>query len=80
MGISRDDLIEFLESEAGVDTDDISDDSALFSSGVVDSFALVTLMMHLETIGGFRIDPTDVTLDNLDSINRILAFVNKIDA
>lgn len=80
MAVLRNDIIEFLESEAGVDLDEINDDTALFSSGFVDSFALVTLMMHIEKLGGFRIDPTDVTLDNLDSINRILVFASSLDA
>ncbi len=78
--ITRDDLVEFFETELGVELDDIGDDDPLFSSGVIDSFALVTMMMHLERAGGVRIDPTDVTLDNLDTLNRILAFSRRISA
>lgn len=78
--IEQADLIEFLDSELGVETDDISSHTALFSSGLVDSFALVTLMMHLEQLGGFRINPGDVTLDNFDTIDKILAFVRRVEA
>lgn len=78
--IDKDLLLEFLDDELGVDLDEIEADTALFSSGIVDSFALVTLMMHLEKIGGFRINPSDVTLENLDSINSILAFVRRVEA
>lgn len=80
MTVSRSDLTNFLEEEVGVDTDDLGDDTPLFSTGVVDSFALVTLMMHLEKLGGFRINPTDVTLDNLDTLGRIMAYVQKQQA
>lgn len=67
-------VIAFLEDELGIETDEIENDTALFSAGIVDSFALVNMMMFLETQGGFRINPVDVNLDNLDSVNRIVAF------
>lgn len=73
-------LLDFLENELGVDISEVNPDTPLFSSGLVDSFALVTLMMHLEKLGGFRINPTDVTLDNLDSIDRIIAFTARANA
>lgn len=75
--ITLDDIRQFLADELGIDTTDIEADTALFSSGVVDSFALITLMMHLEAIGGFRINPADVTLDNMDSLGRIVSFANR---
>ncbi|WP_300064328.1 acyl carrier protein [uncultured Roseobacter sp.] len=78
--IERAALVDFLEGDLGVDMSDIDDSSALFSSGIVDSFALVTLMMHMERLGGFRINPGDVTLDNFDSIERILAFCERANA
>ena len=78
--IDRSVLVDFLENDLGADLSDIKDDSALFSSGIIDSFALVTLMMHLEREGGFRINPGDVTLDNLDTIERILAFSSRLSA
>lgn len=70
-------IVEFLESELGVDLSDVTNADPLFSSGIVDSFALVTLMMHLEQQGGFRINPGDVTLDNFDTIDRIIAFCSR---
>jgi acyl carrier protein len=78
--ITSETLVEFLETELGVDMEGVGGDDPLFSSGLVDSFALVTLMMHLEREGGFRINPADVTLDNLDTIDRILGFCNRVTA
>jgi acyl carrier protein len=78
--VTRDDLLTILETELGVDTADIADDTLLFSSGVVDSFALVTLISEVEKRAGIRIAPDDVTLDNLDSIDRILSFVARVRA
>lgn len=73
-------LMEILEDELGVETDGIESDTLLFSSGIVDSFALVTLMMHIEKLAGIRINPGEVTLDNFDTIDRILAFVAQAKA
>ena len=49
----------------------------LFSSGIVDSFTPITLMTFLESQCGFRIGPMEVTLDNFDSIERILRFAER---
>ena len=76
----QDDIYELLSDELGVETDDIEPDTLLFSSGIVDSFALVTMMMFVEERAGIRISPTDVNLDNFDSINRILAFAQRQSA
>lgn len=70
-------LREILEADLGCDLDGIDSETLLFSSGVVDSFALVTLMMRLEQEARMRISPVDVTLENFDSIARILAFVGR---
>jgi len=78
--LSKDDLLEFLESDLGVDTAELDVDSPLFSSQLVDSFALVTLMMFLEREVGMRIAPADVNLDNMDTIGRMLAYVSRVAA
>lgn len=70
----------FLEDDLGADLSEIENDTALFSGGIIDSFALVNLMMFLETEGGFRINPADVNLDNLDTIDRIVAFAARCQA
>lgn len=71
-------ILDFLETDLGVEISDIDADTSLFSSQLVDSFALVTLMMFLEREAGIRIAPVDVNLDNMDTINRMLAYVGKV--
>jgi acyl carrier protein len=80
MSVTQESLIQFLEEELAVDPGDISPDTLLFSTGVIDSFALVTLMTFLESQGDFLIDPTDVNLENFDSIDRILGYVSRVAA
>ena len=36
---------------------------------------MVDLIMFIENAAGLQVHPADVTLDNFDSIDRILAFV-----
>lgn len=71
-------LIEFLEADLGVEVSDVTADTPLFSSQLVDSFALVNLMMFLEREAGIRIAPADVNLDNMDTINRMLGYVTRV--
>lgn len=77
MDLNREALVEYLEQKMGVDTADLKDDTPLFSSGIIDSFSMLDLIMFLETNGGFKIAPPEVTLDNLDSIQAILAFADE---
>lgn len=78
--IDERDLFAFLETDLGVDTDGLTVDTPLFSSQIVDSFALVTLMTFLEREAGIRIAPADVNLDNMDTIGRMLAYVARVAA
>ncbi len=70
-------IAEFLADDLGIDMSDVEHDTPLFSSSIVDSFALVTLMMFLENEAGMRINPVDVTLDNFDTINLMVAFIER---
>jgi len=47
----------------------------LFSDGLLDSLSVASLVIYLEQAAAFQADPTDITLDNLDSVDRILAYV-----
>jgi acyl carrier protein len=74
MALSKPELLEYLEGHARVDVSELEDSTELFSSGLVDSFAMVDLLQFLEKHTGSRMGPEDINLDNLDSIERILAF------
>lgn len=73
--ISSESISAFLREDLDIDTSEISKDSALFSSGIIDSFSLISLMAFIEDTGSVRINPAEVTIDNLDSIEKILRFV-----
>ena len=69
-------ILEILRDRLFIDVSTIDRDTPLFSSGLVDSFSLATLIVELETQGAFRMEPLDITLDNLDTIDRILRFLS----
>ena len=77
MALSFDDFSQFLVEELGVEGDNLQPETPLFSSGLIDSFSLVTLMSFIENAGEVSIDPADVTLDNFDNIERMLQFIGR---
>jgi acyl carrier protein len=77
VSISSAKIIEYMQQDLAVDTADIEVDTPLFSSGIIDSFALVDLIIFLEEQCNFRINAMDVNLDNMDSIKRMLDFTSR---
>ncbi len=75
MSLTYETLIEFLKNKMGLDTSDIEKDTKLFSSGILDSFSMVELVIFIEKSADIKLNPTDLRLDNLDSIERILNFI-----
>ena len=75
MILDRGNLRRYLHEQQGLEPEDFEDDTLLFSSGLIDSFSMVDLIIFIEGTEGVRVHPADVTLDNFDSIERILAFV-----
>lgn len=80
MTLTKDNLQTFLLDELGIETEGLTLESPLFSSGLIDSFSLVALLRHIEQVCGFRIGPTDVNLTNFDSLGRILAYAESMSA
>ena len=75
MVLDHENLRRYLHEKQGLEPEDFEDDTLLFSSGLIDSFSMVDLIIFIEDTGSLRVHPADVTLDNFDSIERILAFV-----
>lgn len=73
MTLSAQDLVAFLGAIRNVGAVDA--ETPLFSGGTVDSVGMVELIAWLESKTGIAVEHADVTLENFDSISRILAFV-----
>lgn len=56
---------------------DINYDTPLISSGYVDSFSMVSLLVFLENRFKIKIPPSKATPEVFDSVNRITELVNQ---
>jgi len=64
---------EYIDSEDEV----ITYDTPLISSGYVDSFSMVSLLVFLENKFKIKIPPAEATPEAFDSVNKIVELVNK---
>ena len=55
----------------------LTDDASLLDIGVVDSTGVLEIIGFLETTFGFTVEDDEIVPDNLDSIERIAAFVGR---
>jgi len=65
-------ISEYLE-----EGEEITYDSPLISSGYVDSFSMVSLLVFLENKFKIKIPPEKATPEAFDSVNKIVELVNK---
>lgn len=56
---------------------EIADDAPLFSSGLLDSLSAVKLLFTINDDLGISLSPLDVALDDFDTIDSIVATVEK---
>ena len=75
MPLTEDDLMQYLNQRQGLDIDQLDRGTVLFSDGLLDSFRMVEVITFVESKVGFRMTPSEINLDNLDSVQRILTFV-----
>lgn len=58
-------------------SDDISESTPLISSGIVDSFDIVTLFTLFESEYGIVLEPADVSVENFDTPSQMLLLLRK---
>jgi acyl carrier protein len=75
MALTQDTLVQYVVEKLNLDSTKVAPETALLTSGLIDSFSLVELVLFIEKSCGFKLRPSDINLDNLDSIERILTFV-----
>ena len=73
MNLNAQQLVDFLSESRKLTT--VSETTALFSDGTIDSVGMIDLIAFIEEQAGIEVGQADVTLDNFDSIERILAYV-----
>lgn len=66
-------LLTYLREQLSLG-DDVGPDSELFSSGVLDSVSMLKLITLLEEEGRFEVGRDEVTLENFDTVARMLRY------
>ncbi len=71
-------ILEFIQNELIDDLDtELSVDMSLFQDRLLDSLNLVSLLNFLEKTFGIKINTSEVTLENVDSVQKMIDFVQK---
>ena len=74
----QDKLIEFIEDEFLTDPDtEIDIDTKLISSGLIDSFSLVSLQAFIEKEFGKKIPAPRITAQTFDTIRQMVEIINQ---
>ena len=58
-----------------LDESELEDDTPLFSSGIIDSISLLSLVEWVEKQAQIKVTPGQLTLENWDTVERIVRFV-----
>ncbi|HTI71009.1 MAG TPA: acyl carrier protein [Candidatus Limnocylindria bacterium] len=80
MNLDTPTLAGFLSAKFSIDPAEITPATPLFSSGLLDSFHLLELISFVEERAKIRISPGEISLDNLDTPERIVRFVERKQA
>lgn len=56
----------------------IDADTPLFSDGLLDSLSVLDLVTLVEELAGKPVAPEDITLENFDSVSRILGLIARL--
>jgi D-alanine--poly(phosphoribitol) ligase subunit 2 len=68
-------ILAHVQEEFGGDTEQINTNTPLLSSGIIDSISALELVEFLESTFGFEFQAHEVDQENLDTVDRIEAFV-----
>ncbi len=72
----RDQIWQFVTKNFYVaDASSLSDDASLLDHGIIDSTGVLELIDFVESTYGIKVEDDEMVPENLDSINRITAFV-----
>jgi acyl carrier protein len=65
-------ISHFLKGDA---TKTISDDSSFLEGGIIDSVGVLELVAFIEEKYGFRVEDEELVPENLDSVEKLVAYI-----
>ncbi len=70
-------LIEFIKGEFALDDGiKITPNTKLISSGIIDSFSMVSLQLYIKKEFGKNIPNPKMTMENCDTIDKLILLIN----
>ena len=73
-----DELLQMINAEVSFDpSEKITPETDLLLTGLVDSLGVVQIVAWMEDRLGIEIEPVDVVLENFQTVDRMLAFVQR---
>jgi len=74
---NAEEIITFINDELLDEPEDIGIDTSLFEDRILDSLNLVMLIGFLEEKYAIKIKTSEVSIENLDSVSKMISFINK---
>ena len=70
-------LLAFVNDEVCLSDSPIATDTELLLSGLIDSLGVIQIVEWIEHQLTVAVDPSDVILENFESVDRIVAYVSE---
>ncbi|MEM9134196.1 MAG: acyl carrier protein [Actinomycetota bacterium] len=67
-------LLKFVQEDVAVGGIDVVGDTDLLLTGAVDSLGVIRITQWLEDEAGIEVDPAEVTLENFQTVDRMIAY------
>lgn len=68
-------LKEYFIKRCGLDESEISNETSLFISGLLDSLDVLTLISFLEKTFSIKVRPYEVSLETFDTIDKLCHYI-----
>ena len=75
MGLTETAIRSWLIENIDITNEELKPETKLFSSGLLDSFTLMDMVLFIEKSAGIKVKATELTLGNMDSVKNILTYV-----
>lgn len=79
MNVRADALTQFIQEEIVLDLR-VERDTDLLLTGAVDSLGVIRITHWMEETEGVVVDPADVTLENFQTVDRMVAYLERTTA
>lgn len=67
-------LLKFVQEEVCIGDLELAGDTDLLLTGAVDSLGVIRITQWLEDESGIEVDPADVTLENFQTVDKMVAY------